>query len=199
MVTDAIASVHIERDNDEQHLKGHWQASSDLEMLRWHVPPCEDNLVDISDIFDTEGLMQSCNSLTTTLTRDRRDAPGYRESASSTSHDAQRPYSLRETGASSMWWQSDEQADEHTIGTNNERLEADHDTSKSASTTYQSEAEAAWRRKRMACLGDRGALINGRGSFFLAAATAEAGMTTEELALAGYTDCDLSYLVERCC
>jgi hypothetical protein len=197
MVTDAIASVHIERDNDAQHLKGHWQASS--EMLSWHVPPCEDDLVDISDIFDTEGLMQSCNSLTTTLARDRRDAPGYRESASSTSHDAQRPYSLRETGASSMWWQSDEQADEHTIGTNNERLEADHDTSKSASTTYQSEAEAAWRRKRMACLGDRGALINGRGSFFLAAATAEAGMTTEELALAGYTDCDLSYLVERCC
>ena len=195
MVTDAIASVHIEWDNDVQHIKGHWQASSDLEMLRRHVPPSEDDLVDISDIFeifDPDGLMQSCNSLTPTLARDRRNAPGYREDASSISHDAQRPYSLHETGASSMWCQSDEQADEHAIGTNNERLEADHDTSKNASAKYQSEAEAVWRRKRMVSLGNRGAPINGRGSFSLAA---EAGMTREELALAGYTDCDLSYLV----
>lgn len=173
------ASVYMKRDGNIPPSQGRWQSNVDINMLRWHVPPCDDDLLlDVDGIFDTEGLLQSCNSPTLF---DKQDPSGSREQVPST-WDAQRLHPSRE---SIIWRQGAYGADENVVY--GESLDAVEEEE----TTHQNKP-TFW-RKRVQQHVDRAAPVHERG--FVAAAAAEAAMTKEQLLIRGYTDCDLGYLV----
>jgi hypothetical protein len=163
------------------------QSSAALRMLPWHSMAYDDGLAAMADVFDTDELMQGCNSLTL-------ETGGWRVAGCPNGRGLQRaprqcPSPRTDSGG--IW---------HDCGDElaQQKPEYMDMLSAYASAAEGSEVAQAVPEGPIATRhSSKQTGLTHAASRFLAATKAEAAMSQLELESLGYTDCDLSYLIGR--